>query len=394
VNGDLDSRLARRLAEARNAGRWRRLRMMDGPQAPEQVIDGRRVLAFCSNDYLGLASDPRVVAAARQALDHYGLGAGAAHLVNGHTRAHAELEEELAGFTGRPRALLFSTGYMANLGVLQALLGRHDTVLEDRLNHASLLDASRLAGCRVRRYRHADWEDAAARLAGSGPGHSRVIVTDGVFSMDGDVAPLPALARIARARDAWLMVDDAHGLGVLGVRGGGSCEHFGLSAADVPILMGTLGKAFGTAGAFVAGSDVLIETLVQFARTYIYTTAMPAALAAATRVALDVARRESWRREHLRSLIGRLQQGLEQIGLPRPAGFTPIQPVILGSSRVASEAAAALLDLGLLVPAIRPPTVPDGTARLRITLSASHSEAQVDRLLDGLNRVLPQICAN
>jgi 8-amino-7-oxononanoate synthase len=205
---------------------------------------------------------------------------------------------------------------------------------------------------------------------------------------------LPALARIARARDAWLMVDDAHGLGVLGVRGGGSCEHFGLSAADVPILMGTLGKAFGTAGAFVAGSDVLIETLVQFARTYIYTTAMPAALAAATRVALDVARRESWRREHLRSLIGRLQQGLEQIGLPRPAGFTPIQPVILGSSRVASEAAAALLDLGLLVPAIRPPTVPDGTARLRITLSASHSEAQVDRLLDGLNRVLPQICAN
>jgi 8-amino-7-oxononanoate synthase len=283
---------------------------------------------------------------------------------------------------------------MANLGVLQAVLGRHDTVLEDRLNHASLLDASRLAGCRVLRYRHADGEDAGARLAGTRSGHARLIVTDGVFSMDGDVAPLPALARVAKAHDAWLMVDDAHGLGVLGARGGGSCEHFGLSDTDVPVLMGTLGKAFGTAGAFVAGSDTLIETLVQFARTYIYTTAMPAALAAATRVALEIARRESWRREHLGGLIGRLQQGLEQIGLPRPVGFTPIQPVILGSSRVASEAAAALLERGLLVPAIRPPTVPDGTARLRITLSASHSEAQVDRLLDGLNRVLPQICAN
>jgi 8-amino-7-oxononanoate synthase len=394
MSGYLDARLAQRLAEARNTGRWRRLRILDGRQAPEQVVDGRRVLAFCSNDYLGLASDPRVVAAARQALDHYGLGAGAAHLVNGHTRAHAELEEELAGFTGRARALLFSTGYMANLGVLQALLGRHDTVLEDRLNHASLLDASRLAGCRVRRYRHADGDDAAARLAGSEPGHARLIVTDGVFSMDGDVAPLPALAHAAKAHDAWLMVDDAHGLGVLGDRGGGSCEHFGLSTADVPILMGTLGKAFGTAGAFVAGSDDLIETLVQFARTYIYTTAMPAALAAATRVALEIARRESWRREHLRRLIRRLQQGLEQIGLARPASHTPIQPVILGASRVASEAAAALLERGLLVPAIRPPTVPEGTARLRITLSASHSETQVDRLLDGLDRVLPQICAN
>lgn len=394
MSGVLDARLAQRLAEARDAGRWRRLRILEGRQAPEQVVDGRRVLAFCSNDYLGLASDPRVVAAARQALDHYGLGAGAAHLVNGHTRAHGELEAELAGFTGRPRALLFSTGYMANLGVLQALLGRHDTVLEDRLNHASLLDASRLAGCRVRRYRHADPADTAARLVGSGPDHARLIVTDGVFSMDGDVAPLPALAQVAKAHDAWLMVDDAHGLGVLGNRGGGSCEHFGLSTGDVPILMGTLGKAFGTAGAFVAGSDTLIETLVQFARTYIYTTAMPAALAAATRVALEIARRESWRREHLHSLIERLQQGLEQIGLARPASFTPIQPVILGASRVASEAAAALLELGLLVPAIRPPTVPEGTARLRITLSASHSETQVDRLLDGLDRVLPQICAN
>jgi 8-amino-7-oxononanoate synthase len=277
---------------------------------------------------------------------------------------------------------------MANLGVLQALAGRHDVVLEDRLNHASLIDASRLAGCRVRRYRHADAEHAASLLAAAAPGQSSIVVTDGVFSMDGDLAPLPALADAARRRAAWLLVDDAHGLGVLGDQGRGSCEHFGLSPDDVPILMGTLGKAFGTAGAFVAGSATLIEGLVQFARTYIYTTAMPAALAAATCVSLDIARREGWRREHLRALIKRLQQGFAQLGLPVPTNPTPIQPLLLGSSRLASETAAALLEAGVLVPAIRPPTVPEGTARLRITLSASHSEAQVDRLLETLERVL------
>ncbi|MFO8004453.1 8-amino-7-oxononanoate synthase [Thioalkalivibrio sp.] len=381
-------RLRQRLDAIRAAGRWRTPRILEGPQVPEQVIDGHRVLAFCANDYLGLAADPRVTAAARRALDAYGLGAGAAHLVNGHTRIHAELEEDLAHFTGRARALLFSTGYMANLGVLQALAGRHDQVLEDRLNHASLIDASRLVRCRVRRYRHADPDHAAALLAETGADQSRIMVTDGVFSMDGDLAPLPRLAHAARRQAAWLMVDDAHGLGVLGDQGGGSCEHFGLSTDDVPILMGTLGKAFGTAGAFVAGSETLIEGLMQFARSYIYTTAMPAALAAATRVSLDIARREGWRREHLRALIKRLQQGFLQLGLPVPASPTPIQPLILGSSRVASATAAALFEAGVLVPAIRPPTVPEGTARLRITLSARHSEAHVDRLLETLERVL------
>jgi 8-amino-7-oxononanoate synthase len=249
LRAPFEQRLRERLNAAHDAGRWRVPRTLEGAQSPQQVIDGRRVLAFCSNDYLGLAADPRVAAAARAALDHYGMGAGAAHLVNGHTRAHAELEADLAEFTGRERALLFSTGYMANLGVLQALLGRHDTVLEDRLNHASLLDASRLAGCRTRRYRHGDAEHAAALLESSGRQHSRLIVTDGVFSMDGDLAPLPALAAASRHHGAWLMVDDAHGLGVLGEGGGGSCEHFRLSAAEVPVLMGTLGKAFGTAGA-------------------------------------------------------------------------------------------------------------------------------------------------
>jgi 8-amino-7-oxononanoate synthase len=384
----MEERLRARLDAVRAAGHWRKPRILEGRQAPEQVIDGRRVLAFCSNDYLGLAADPRVTDAAHTALERYGLGAGAAHLVNGHTRVHAELEEDLARFTGRPRALLFSTGYMANLGVLQALAGRHDAVLEDRLNHASLIDASRLAGSRVRRYRHADAEHADSLLSATEPGQSSIIVTDGVFSMDGDLAPLPALAAAARRRAAWLMVDDAHGLGVLGDQGGGSCEYFGLAPDEVPILMGTLGKAFGTAGAFVAGSATLIEGLVQFARTYLYTTAMPAALAAATRVSLDIARREGWRREHLRALIQRLQQGFAQLGLPVAASPTPIQPLILGSSRLASETAAALFEAGILVPAIRPPTVPEGTARLRITVSASHSEAHVDRLLETAERVL------
>ncbi len=387
----IEQRLRERLGAARAAGRWRAPRTLEGPQSPEQVIDGRRVVAFCSNDYLGLAADRRVVAAARAALEDYGMGAGAAHLVNGHTRVHAELEDDLAEFTGRERALLFSTGYMANLGVLQALLGRHDTVLEDRLNHASLIDASRLAGCRTRRYRHGDAEHAGAMLeATAARQHSRLIVTDGVFSMDGDHAPLPALAALAQRHGAWLMVDDAHGLGVLGEGGGGSCEPFHLTPSEVPVLMGTLGKAFGTAGAFVAGSRTLIEGLTQFSRTYIYTTAMPAAVAAATRQSLAIAQRESWRRAHLGSLVGRLRQGLTQLGLGDPGVVSPIQSVILGTSRLATAMADALLEQGLLVPAIRPPTVPEGSARLRITLSAAHTETQVDRLLDAIDRLLPR----
>ena len=385
----LEARLDRHLASVRDTDRWRQLRVLEGAQLPEQTTDGRAVIAFCSNDYLGLAGDPRVVRAAREALDRYGMGAGAAHLVNGHTRAHAELEEALADFTGRPRALLFSTGYMANLGVMQALLGRHDTVIEDRLNHASLLDATRLAGCRVRRYRHSDPEHATSLFTEPSPGQASLLVTDGVFSMDGDIAPVPELVRVAQEKEAWLMVDDAHGLGVLGARGGGTCEHYRLSAQDVPILMGTLGKAFGTAGAFVAGSQSLIEGLMHFARTYIYTTAMPAALAAAARTALAIARDENWRREHLRDLITRLQEGLDQLGLPRPESPTPIQPLVIGSSRATSTVASALLEAGFLVPAIRPPTVPEGEARLRITLSARHSETQVDRLIEALGRVIP-----
>jgi 8-amino-7-oxononanoate synthase len=394
LNNRLAERLQGRLDAVRERGLWRSARILEGPQSPEQIVDGRPMLAFCSNDYLGLASDPRVVAAVREGLDRYGLGAGAAHLVNGHTRAHEELEEALAAFTRRPAALLFSTGYMANLGMLQTLTERHDEVFEDRLNHASLIDAVRLAGVHVRRYRHADPRDLERQLSAAAPERLRLIVTDGVFSMDGDLAPLPALALAARNHGATLVVDDAHGLGVLGERGAGSCEHFGLGAEDVPVLMGTLGKAVGSAGAFVAGSATVIESLRQFARSYVYTTAMPAALAVGTRVAVGLVETESWRRERLNQLVARLRQGLRQIGLPPGPGWTPIQPVLLGSARAASSVAAALYDNGLLVPAIRPPTVPEGTARLRITLSARHTDHQVDRLVETLQTVMRALPAD
>ncbi|WP_018881695.1 MULTISPECIES: 8-amino-7-oxononanoate synthase [unclassified Thioalkalivibrio] len=388
MSKSLQAFLQARLDGVRADARWRRLRTLDGPQQPEQVIDGQPVVAFCSNDYLGLAADPAVTAAAREALDRYGVGAGAAHLINGHTRAHVELEQALARFTSRERALLFSTGYMANLALVQTLAGRHDTVFEDRWNHASLIDAVRLAGARSQRYHHADPGHLRERLEQAPDRGHRLIVTDGVFSMDGDIAPLPELAALAREFDAWLMVDDAHGLSVLGTTGGGSCQHHGLGADDVPILMGTLGKGFGTAGAFVAGSEALIEALIQTARSYIYTTAMPAALAAATLASVRIAETATDRRAHLQGLLQRLGAGLDRLGLQHPPPLTPIQPVHIGDARRASAVAERLLAAGFLVPAIRPPTVPEGQARLRITLSASHTESQVDTLLRALEHAL------
>ncbi|WP_018145197.1 8-amino-7-oxononanoate synthase [Thioalkalivibrio sp. AKL6] len=388
MSDSLDHYLEQRLSTVRDAGLWRRTRILDGPQRPEQVIDGHRVIAFCSNDYLGLAGDPAVAAAARKALDQYGVGAGSAHLINGHTRAHEELEQALARFTGRARALVFSTGYMANLALVQALVGRHDTVFEDRLNHASLIDAVRLSGARSQRYRHAEPEHLRERLEKAPATGQRLIATDGVFSMDGDIAPLPELAALAREYNAWLMVDDAHGLSVLGETGGGSCQHFGLGSDNVPVLMGTLGKGFGTAGAFVAGSERLIETLIQTARPYIYTTAMPAALAAATLASVHIAASAHDRREHLQNLLRRLGDGLDRLGLPHPPPLTPIQPVTLGTATRASAVAERLFEAGFLVPAIRPPTVPEGEARLRITLSAAHTQTQVDALLQTLEQAL------
>ena len=369
----------------RQQGLYRKCRIIDGAQGVKLNVDGKAVVNFCSNDYLGLANHPEVVAAFQKAADQYGVGSGSAHLICGHSHAHHALEEALAEFTGRKRALLFSTGYMANLGVISALVGRNDTVLEDRLNHASLLDGGLLSRAQFKRYRHSDLQDLR-RLLADGAGRA-LIVSDGVFSMDGDLADLPSLAAFANQYQAGLMIDDAHGFGVLGANGGGIVEHFGLSQENVPILMGTLGKAFGTFGAFVAGSDELIEWLIQKARTYVFTTALPPAVAEASRTSLRLLQSQTWRRDRLKNLIEHFRMGARQLGLQLMDSQTAIQPVLIGDSQQASSVSAALLELGFWVGAIRPPTVPAGTARLRITFCAEHDEDQVDALLGALDKV-------
>lgn len=381
---DLQARLATRLAERRANSLYRQRPLLDSPQGPEVVVDGTPLLAFCNNDYLGLANHPEVIQAWRNGAERWGVGGGASHLVIGHSTPHHALEEALADLTGRPRALLFSTGYMANLAAVTALVGQGDSVLEDRLNHASLLDAGLLSGARFSRYLHNDPASLATRLGKAPSTGATLVVTDGVFSMDGDVADLPAMAREAKARNAWLMVDDAHGVGVMGAQGGGVVEHFNLGVDEVPVLVGTLGKAFGTAGAFVAGSEALIDYLVQFARPYIYTTSQPPALACATLKSLELVRNEGWRRDHLAALVQQFRKGAQALGLDLMPSHTPIQPIVLGSSERAMAWSRRLREQGLLVTAIRPPTVPVGSARLRVTLSAAHTEAQVSRLLQGL----------
>ena len=374
--------LSTQLNELSQQGLRRSRRIVESPQGIELIIDGRKAVNFCSNDYLGLANHPKIIQAFKSAADEYGVGSGAAHLICGHSREHHALEEELAEFTGRDRALLFSTGYMANMGVISAILNRGDTVLEDRLNHASLIDGGLLSGARFSRYLHTDCNDLDRRLAKSGG--NKLIVTDGVFSMDGDTAPVAELAQLAKHHSTWLMVDDAHGFGVLGRNGGGLIEQSRLSQDEVQVLVGTLGKAFGTFGAFVAGSGELIETLIQKSRTYIYTTALPSAVAAATRASLKIIKSENWRREKLRGLIARFRAGAEQLALPLLSSATPIQPLLIGSPEQAVAASNSLFEQGFLISAIRPPTVPEGSARLRITFSASHEECHVDRLLDAL----------
>ncbi len=375
------------LDQLQQDGLYRRRRITDSAQGVELVIDGRRLLNFCSNDYLGLAAHPALTEAFIDGARRWGVGSGAAHLINGHSRIHHELEEALAEFSGYPRALLFSTGYMANLGVAQALCGRGDAVIEDRLNHASLLDAGLLSGARLQRYAHNDMADLQAKLQARTSGE-KLVLSDGVFSMDGDLAPLADLVDRCKHQDAWLMIDDAHGIGVLGKQGRGSLEHHDLQVEAVPIYMATLGKALGSAGAFVAGSEDLVEYLIQKARTYIYTTASPPAVAAATLRSLQLVREEGWRREHLARLIQRFHSGAKQLGLPLMDSPTPIQPLLVGDSQRASTMSQGLLERGILVSAIRPPTVPQGTARLRITLSAAHEESQIDRLLDALQQII------
>ncbi|WAK01334.1 8-amino-7-oxononanoate synthase [Methylobacter sp. YRD-M1] len=384
---DAFSALAGNLEAIAGQGLYRSRRIMESPQGIHLQIDGSKVLNFCSNDYLGLANHPTVVQAFKAGVDRYGVGSGSAHLICGHSNAHHALEEELAAFTDRDRALLFSTGYMANMGVISALIGRGDAVFEDRLNHASLLDGGLLSGARFNRYAHGDISHLNASIA-TAKGR-KLIVTDGVFSMDGDFAPLQSLSETAKSHDAWLMVDDAHGLGVIGEQGRGIVDYYGLGQDDVPILIGTLGKAFGTFGAFVAGSDVLIETLIQKARTYIYTTALPAAVAEATRASLKIVMTESWRRDKLKLLSERFRQGAQQLGLQLMPSSSAIQPVLIGDSQSAVDISNALLNEGLLVSAIRPPTVPQGSARLRVTFSALHEEQHVDRLLAALDNLHP-----
>jgi len=373
-------------------GLYRQLRQRQTPQHPLQQVNGQWVCSFSSNDYLGLADHPSLQEAAILAIEKYGFGSGSAELINGYTDLHAELEYELARWTGRPRALLFSTGFMANIGVISALSNAQDLILEDRLNHASLLDGARLAGARLSRYHHLDTLHADTLFKKNTITYRRrFIVTDGVFSMDGDLAPLQVLAQLAKQHQAYLMVDDAHGFGVLGTTGAGIVEALNLSGDDVPILVGTLGKAFGSFGAFVAGDDALIETCQQFARSYIFTTAMPPACVAASLAALHLIQQDHARRAHLQGLIQACRAQAQQLGLALMDSLTPIQPIVIGDSQQAWECSQRLFEAGFYVPAIRPPSVAAGTARLRITLTAAHTLEQLSDLLNTLVIIMRDI---
>ena len=346
------------------------------------VVDGREVVAFCSNDYLGLAADPRLTAAAREGAERYGVGAGASHLILGHNTAHHALEEALARFVNLPRALLFSTGYMANLGIVTALAGRDDAVFADKFNHASLNDAVLLSRAEFRRYPHNDLA-ALEKLLAVSKGRRKLVVTDAVFSMDGDIAAVPELLRLCERHDAWLVLDDAHGFGVLGAEGRGVLAHYGIASPRI-IYMATLGKSAGVFGAFVAGEVDVIEMLLQRARTYIYTTATPPLLAHALLASLEIIANEEWRRTRLAQLAAQLKQGLVKLRWQLAPSDTAIQPLIVGANDGALRLSALLQERGVLVPAIRPPTVPQGTARLRISLSAAHESRDVALLVDAL----------
>ncbi len=408
-------------------GLLRQRRVLGSAQGVRITVDGKPYLSFCSNDYLGLASHPQLISALQQGAQQYGVGAGASHLVSGHFKAHHDLEQALAEFVGKPAVLLFSTGYMANLGVVQALAGRNDRVFADKLNHASLNDAMLLSHAQVQRYRHNDLAHLAQLLGQANSGR-KLIVTDAVFSMDGDIAPLPELLALCEQYDAWLLVDDAHGFGVLGEQGRGSLFHFkpppapllqsgenvnpplkkgrehkppfekggqggfkggwgDLTNSPRIIYMATLGKAAGVAGAFIAAEQVVIATLLQNARSYIYTTASPPALASALLASLKLMQREEWRREQLQKLIAQLQDGLSGLPWALMPSTTPIQPLLVGDNDAALVLSAELRELGIWVPAIRPPTVPQGTARLRISLSAAHSERDVAQLIEALHEL-------
>ncbi len=387
VSQSLASFLREGLDQRQFENRYRKRPILESSQGTEVLLGGGRVANFCSNDYLGLASHPKVQEAFVSAAKQWGVGSGASHLVCGHSRVHHQLEEALAAFTGRERALLFSTGYMANLGVINALTDKCSAIIEDKLNHASLIDAAQLSAAHFQRFRHNDIPHLRSRLLHTEQ-PKKLIVVDGVFSMDGDMALLPEMVRAADEYNAWLMVDDAHGFGVLGEQGRGIAQHFQLGPAALPIYMATLGKALGTFGAFVAGSQDLIEYCIQFARPYVYTTAMPPAVAASTLASLQLLQQEPEHRLALLANIERFKHGARSLGLPILPSETAIQPLVVGDESVTLELSARLLQKQLWVSAIRPPTVPVGTSRLRITLSAKHTSAQIDRLLSVLSEEL------
>ena len=380
------------LDDLRRRDMYRVRRSLEGPQGREAVVDGRPLLNFCSNDYLGLAGDSRIAEAFKRGIDRWGTGSGASHLICGHTGAHEELEDALAAFTGRPRALLFGSGYAANVGVINALLSVGDYVFEDRLNHASLLDGGWISRATFSWFEHRDTADLEDKLATVQHEPTRkLIVSDGTFSMDGDPCRLDEIVELAQRRAAWTMIDDAHGIGVHGANGVGMVDPARYSTTDVPVLVGTLGKAFGTAGAFVAGEEALIEFLIQRSRNYIFTTAMPSALAVATLESLAIAHAEPERREHLDALIAQFRCGTRELGLKLMPSTSPIQPVVVGDPARALALSRALEERGFLIGAIRPPTVPQGTSRLRVTLTAAHQASDVEQLLESLNEL--SVCA-
>lgn len=369
-------RLADARADRQQAQRWRS-RQVVASDSSGSALD------FAGNDYLGLTQDPRVFEAQAEGARRFGAGAGASHLVSGHLEIHDALEEALARWTGRERALLFSTGYMANLGVLQALADRHTAIFQDRLNHASLIDGAALSGARSRRFHHRDASDLESLLVRTECAH-KLVVSDGVFSMDGDIADVASLVSVSQRYNAWLMIDDAHGVGVLGENGSG-CVDSAWNSAEVPILVGTLGKALGTAGAFVAGDAQLIDHLIQFSRSYIYTTAQPPAIAAATLKALEIVQKEPELRTQLYVNIAYFRHKALGLGLPLSTSVTPIQPLTLGDESRTLRWALQLQQKGIQVGAIRPPTVPKGESRLRVTLSARHQHDDIDQLLAALH---------
>jgi len=376
------------LKEFEARGLYRSLRRVNSRQGPVIELDGQEVINFSSNDYLGLAADPRLGRAAHSAALRWGAGAGSSRLIAGNLALFTELEAELAGFVGTESCLVFTSGYHGNLGLIPALAGKNDVIFSDRLNHASVIDGCRLSRARVAIYEHRDLDHLERLLKEHGQARRKLVVSEGLFSMDGDLAPLPGLIETAKRAGAMIVIDDAHALGVLGPHGRGSLDHFGIPATEVDALLGTLGKALGSSGAFVCGQERLVKHLVNRGRTFVFTTGPSPLAAAAALESLRICMEEPWRRDRALAHAGRIRDGL--CGMGRPTDDCPgaIVPVILGEPGTAMTACRRLIERGLFVQGIRPPTVPEGTARLRISASAGHTPEQVDRLLEGLKEVV------